>query len=88
MHNRCKTINNLAGTFKPVHQSLLKFKKSIKVYFTMMNMKCPKYNNKLTCTKTQVIVTKLNLQKEAQPTSLLRHTPINAHVGNVRNLAM
>ena len=52
--NKCiagaKTINTLADACK-LYQSLLKLK-HMKVYCTMRNMKCLKYNGKLTCTDT------------------------------------
>ena len=39
-------------------------------------MKCQKYNNKLTSTKTQVTTTKINLQIETQPVRIIRCTSI------------
>ena len=69
-----KIINTLADAFKLAHQSLFKLR-MYEGYCTMRNIKCQKYNNKLTCTKTQVITAKINLQIETQPTRLIRHAP-------------
>ena len=70
-----KTINTLADAFKLADQSLLKLEK-YKVLLYSEKHEVPKYNNKLTCTKTQVITAKVNFQIDTQPARLIRHSPI------------